>query len=311
MVLIVLKWFRDEITPEHMENLQQLFQTFECLSQNHSIFLRDLEQRMQLWGSSNLHETHKIGDIMLKNMTVVPFYEEYIETHFEILERLNNLFDSDTEFQTLYREFEQQKICYLPINFILLKPFYRLLYYESTLKLLLNNCTDKVIEETDFEGALLILRKTCNEIHQVLRESENFVLLCEIQRDLYGFDSLVQRDRQIIRQGVLLKHSKTGLQQLIFLLFSDILIYANKSPVSQVFKILGRISLQMLEIEYGEHNTFTIINTAFGKQKLTVSALTSDEKILWLNELQNAVASVKTSAQDEAVVEAVQSYGKF
>lgn len=79
-------------------------------------------------------ETHHIGDIMLKNMVVLPVYEEYFENHREFLERLNDLYDTDESFQQIYREFEQQKICYVPIGTLVLKPLHRLLHYQIILE---------------------------------------------------------------------------------------------------------------------------------------------------------------------------------
>lgn len=63
-----------------------------------------------------------------------------------------------------------------------------------------------------------MLARTTDTIRQQLDDSENFQLLCELQRDLGGFSSLVSNNRQFIRQGCLLKHSKRGLQQRIFFL---------------------------------------------------------------------------------------------
>jgi FERM/RhoGEF/pleckstrin domain protein 2 len=51
---------------------------------------------------------------------------------------------------------------------------------------------------------------------------ENFVALCELQRDLNGFDNLVQPDRDFVRQGCLLKHSRKGYQQRMFFLVSQV-----------------------------------------------------------------------------------------
>lgn len=70
----------------------------------------------------------------------------------------------------------------------------------------------------DCQGALVMLQRTTETIRQQLEESENFQLLCELQRDLGGFVSLVNNNRVFIRQGCLLKHSKRGLQQRIFFL---------------------------------------------------------------------------------------------
>lgn len=63
-----------------------------------------------------------------------------------------------------------------------------------------------------------MLSRTTEAIRQQLPDSENFQILCELQRDFGGFSALVQNDRQFIRQGILLKHSKRGLQQKIFFL---------------------------------------------------------------------------------------------
>lgn len=70
----------------------------------------------------------------------------------------------------------------------------------------------------DCQGALVMLSRTSECIRQQLDDSENFQLLCELQRDLGGFSSLVNNNRLFIRQGCLLKHSKRGLQQRIFFL---------------------------------------------------------------------------------------------
>lgn len=95
--------------PEDVENLQPLFDYFESMVQHHSIFLRDLEHRIVVWESRG-EETHRIGDVMLKNMVVLPIYEEYVEVHRETLQRLNDLFTSDDRFQQIYKEFEQEKV---------------------------------------------------------------------------------------------------------------------------------------------------------------------------------------------------------
>lgn len=44
--------------------------------QHHSIFLRDLEHRIVLWEGRGGEESHRIGDVMLKNMVVLPVRKE-------------------------------------------------------------------------------------------------------------------------------------------------------------------------------------------------------------------------------------------
>ena len=131
---ILNTWFQDELPPENVESLQPLFQLIESMTQHHGVFLRDLEHRILLWENRNMTENHHIGDIMLKSMVVLPVYEEYLENHREFLERLNDLYETDEAFQQIYREFEQQKICYVPIGTLVLKPLHRLLHYQLILE---------------------------------------------------------------------------------------------------------------------------------------------------------------------------------
>lgn len=83
---------------------------------------------------------------------------------------------------------------------------------------MLEHYVEDHMDRTDCQGTLVMLGRTTDVIRQQLINAENFVLLCELQRDLSGFDELVQKDRRLIRQGCLLKHSKRGLQQRMFFL---------------------------------------------------------------------------------------------
>lgn len=55
-----------------MDSLQPLFQLIEAMIQHHSVFLRDLEHRLLLWEGRGSHDTHRIGDVMFKNMLILP-----------------------------------------------------------------------------------------------------------------------------------------------------------------------------------------------------------------------------------------------
>lgn len=138
-----------------------------------------------------------------------------------------------------------------------------------------------------------MLGRSAAAVRQALPDTENFVLLCELQRDLTGFEQLVQDERQLVRQGCLLKHSRRGLQQRMFFLFSDVLLYGCKSPVNATFKVLGHVPVAALQTEQGEHNAFHIYG---GARALTVSAGTTVEKQLWLAELAQAVLELRGTA---------------
>lgn len=186
------------------------------------------------------------------------------------------------------------------------------------------------MDRTDCQGTLVMLGRTTDVIRQQLINAENFVLLCELQRDLSGFDELVQKDRRLIRQGCLLKHSKRGLQQRMFFLvimiiiyvktncfqiiiiglvkFSDVLLYGSKSPVNQAFKILGHVPVRSMLTENSEHNAFVIFG---GQRAITVSAGTTAEKTLWLAELAKAASDIKGRPHVQLSMGTLKNCSKF
>lgn len=69
------------------------------------------------------------------------------------------------------------------------------------------------------------------------------------------------------------------------------LLYGSKSPVNQLFKILGHVPVRSLLTENAEHNAFIIFG---GQRAITVSTSTTAEKTLWLAELAKASADIKS-----------------
>lgn len=189
-----------------------------------------------------------------------------------------------------------------------MKPLHRLLHYQKLLELLLEYYSDENDDKTDVQGSLVMLSRTNELIREHIVETENYVLLCEIQRDLAGFDNLVQEDRKLIRQGCLLKHSRRGLQQRMFFLFTDVLIYASKPQFLQTFKVLGHVPVRSLLTENGEHNSFTIFA---GGISWTLSAGTTHEKNLWMDELQKAAANLKHKSPQLTGFSGIKCCSKF
>ena len=88
-------------------------------------------------GKSNAHlngDYQKIGDVMLNNMKVLQLYREYLERQEEILTEIELSTRRNKRFEHAYKEFEAQKVCYLPLNTFLLKPAQRLLHYKLILE---------------------------------------------------------------------------------------------------------------------------------------------------------------------------------
>ena len=61
-------------------------------------------------------------------------YSAYLENQEEIVNELEFTLSRSREFEDVYRNFEGEKQCYLPLNTFLLKPAQRLLHYKLILE---------------------------------------------------------------------------------------------------------------------------------------------------------------------------------
>lgn len=136
-------------------------------------------------GRSNAHvkgDYQRIGDVMLKNMcalkvgqlqlfylvylffhnwlttrvTRVSFglqeFTSYLQKHDEVLTELEKASKRLKKLETVYKEFELQKVCYLPLNTFLLKPIQRLMHYKLILERLCKHYSPAHRDYDDCKG---------------------------------------------------------------------------------------------------------------------------------------------------------------
>lgn len=63
-------------------------------------------------------------------VALAQLYQRYVEKHRLILEKLEQAFKRNKKFEQVYRDFETQKVCYLPLNTFLVRPLQRILHYQ-------------------------------------------------------------------------------------------------------------------------------------------------------------------------------------
>ncbi|MCL4117089.1 UNVERIFIED_CONTAM: hypothetical protein GTU68_057247 [Idotea baltica] len=303
-------WFREEVKKEKdvpEEALTQLFLLIDPIYEFHVRFLKDLDNRLAQWdGRSSAvskAESQKMGDLMMKSIAMLELYEQYFSQHNFILENIEIAFRKNKKFEQLFRDFETQKVCYLPLTSFLLKPFHRLQHYHLLLVRLIQHYGN--VNHHDYRECMTAKAK----IHQCIKnmlptlaKSENLVKLMELQRDLVGIDNLVQPGREFLREGCLQKLSRKGYQQRMFFLFNDVLLYTNRTttPILQ-FKVHGQLPLRGVMVEENESrmgatNCFTIYG---GNRALMVAANSEEDKSRWLEDLASAIALAR-SRQDDA-----------
>uniref|UniRef100_A0A672Z9G4 FERM, ARHGEF and pleckstrin domain-containing protein 2 n=1 Tax=Sphaeramia orbicularis TaxID=375764 RepID=A0A672Z9G4_9TELE len=255
---VITVWFRSAVIKENAmpEGLMTLlFSNIDPIYEFHRGFLKELDQRLALWeGRSNAHvkgDYQRIGDVMLRNMCALKEFTSYLQKHDEVLTELEKATKRLKKLETVYKEFELQKVCYLPLNTFLLKPIQRLMHYKLILERLCKHYSPAHRDHDDCKEALKEVAEIATQLQSSLIRLENFQKLTELQRDLIGIENLTG---EFIREGCLYKLTKKGLQQRMFFLFSDMLLYTSKGvTATNQFKVHGQLPLHGMIVEESEN----------------------------------------------------------
>ncbi|XP_072300724.1 FERM, ARHGEF and pleckstrin domain-containing protein 1-like isoform X2 [Eucyclogobius newberryi] len=291
---------KDEATPDSLKTT--LSSTFEPLHRFHTGFLREVEQRLALWeGRSNAHikgDYQRIGDVMLKNLQALKPLTASLHKQSDVLVELEKACRLSHKLETLCRDFELQKVCYIPLNVFVLRPLHRLLHYKQILERLCKHYPATHGDFRDCRAALADVSEVVDRIQTDLIKMENFQKLLELKKDLVGVDNLVVPRREFIRLGCLSKLSGKGLQQRMFFLFNDVILYTSRGMTSSnQFKVHGQLPLRGMTIresedEWGVPHAFTLVAQ---QQSVVVAASSLSEMEKWIDDLKLAIETVKDS----------------
>ncbi|KAJ8277083.1 hypothetical protein GJAV_G00071300 [Gymnothorax javanicus] len=309
---VITVWFRSAVIkenamPEGLMNL--LFSNIDPIYEFHREFLKEVEQRLALWeGRSNAHakgDHQRIGDVMLRNMSTLKEFTSYLQKHDEVLTELEKATKRLKKLEMVYKEFELQKVCYLPLNTFLLKPIQRLMHYKLLLERLCRHYSPEHCDYEDCKEALSEVTKMAAQLQSSLIRQENFQKLTELQRDLIGVENLTDPGREFIREGCLCKLTKKGLQQRMFFLFSDMLLYTSKGvTATNQFKVHGQLPLHGMIVEESENewavpHCFTIYSA---QRTIVVAASSKTEMGKWIQDLNLAIDKAKKSSEKPGIL---------
>ncbi|XP_066565212.1 FERM, ARHGEF and pleckstrin domain-containing protein 2 isoform X2 [Amia ocellicauda] len=316
---VITVWFRSTVIKENAmpEGLMTLlFSNIDPIYEFHRGFLKEIDQRLALWeGRSNAHvkgDYQRIGDVMLRNMCSLKEFTSYLQKHDEVLTELEKATKRLKKLETVYKEFELQKVCYLPLNTFLLKPIQRLMHYKLILERLCRHYPPNHRDHDDCKEALKEVAEMVAQLQSSLIRLENFQKLTELQRDLIGIESLIAPAREFIREGCLYKLTKKGLQQRMFFLFSDMLLYTSKGvTATNQFKVHGQLPLHGMilivldapieesESEWSVPHCFTIYSA---QRTIVVAASSKVEMGKWIEDLNMAIEIAKKSQEKAEVL---------
>ncbi|XP_059198578.1 FERM, ARHGEF and pleckstrin domain-containing protein 1-like isoform X1 [Centropristis striata] len=291
---------QDEATPESLKNT--VLSTFEPLHKFHAGFLREVEQRLALWeGRSNAHikgDYQRIGDVMLKNFQGLKPLTANLHKQSEVLLELEKACRGSRRLEGLCRDFELQKVCYVPLNVFILRPLHRLSHYKQILERLCKHYAATHVDFRDCRAALAEVSEVVEQLQGSLNKMENFQKLLELKKDLIGVDNLVVPGREFIRLGCLSKLSGKGLQQRMFFLFNDVILYTSRGmTATNQFKVHGQLPLHGMTIresedEWGVPHAFTLVGQ---QQSVVVAASSFAEMEKWMEDIQVGIETAKTS----------------
>nr|XP_051706479.1 FERM, ARHGEF and pleckstrin domain-containing protein 1 isoform X2 [Oryctolagus cuniculus] len=303
---VITSWFQSTVSKEDSmpETLKSLiFPNFEPLHKFHTNFLKEIEQRLALWeGRSNAQvkgDYQRIGDVLLRNIQGMKHLAAHLWRHSEALEALENGLKNSRRLESFCRDFELQKVCYLPLNTFLLRPLHRLMHYRQVLERLCKHHPPSHADFRDCRAALAEITEMVAQLHGTMIKMENFQKLHELKKDLIGIDNLVIPGREFIRLGSLSKLSGKGLQQRMFFLFNDVLLYTSRGlTASNQFKVHGQLPLYGMTIEEGEAEWGLphCLTLRGQRQSIIVAASSRAEMEKWVEDIQMAIDLAEKSS---------------
>ncbi|KAK3096251.1 hypothetical protein FSP39_024967 [Pinctada imbricata] len=307
---VVTVWFQNSLNFEegYPDYITNLFAYFCPIYDFHCQFLKEIDQRLSMWeGKTNAHQNgdyQRIGDIMVSTFpAVLPLYRNYLEKQEELMADLDQALHKNKRFEQMYRDFEKQRVCYLPLNTFLLKPAHRLLHYKLIMERLTKHYSTDHPDFADCKGAFTKITDVVTEFRESMRRQENIMKLTELQRDMVGIDCIINRDRTFLREGCLQKFSRKGYQQRMFFLFSDLLVYTSRVASSMLqFKVHGQLPLRGMIVEESDHAKMAVANSfaIYGGNKcILVAASSQEEKDKWIEDLNEAIIRAKNRTDDK------------
>uniref|UniRef100_A0A673N1U4 Phosphatidylinositol 3,4,5-trisphosphate-dependent Rac exchanger 1 protein-like n=1 Tax=Sinocyclocheilus rhinocerous TaxID=307959 RepID=A0A673N1U4_9TELE len=295
------------LTPEQVKIL---FSNIEFILEVHYEFLSTLDASLQPEPQAH----HSLGHVFLKFRDRFSVYGEYCSNHekaLRLLMELNKIPHVRT-FLLHLMLLGGKKSTDVPLEGYLLSPIQRICKYPLLLKELLKRTSKKHSDYPAVEGALQAMKAVCCNINETKRQMEKLEALEILQSHIEGWEGTNLTDicTELLLQGNLLKISAGNIQERVFFLFDNLLVYGKrksrlvsgkkstkrtKSINGPQYVFRGRINTEVMEVEnvedgtadyhsnnYTVTNGWKIHNTAKNKWFVCM-AKNAEDKQKWLD----------------------------
>ncbi|XP_030213789.1 phosphatidylinositol 3,4,5-trisphosphate-dependent Rac exchanger 1 protein isoform X3 [Gadus morhua] len=294
------------LTPEQVK---VLFSNMEDILDLHRALLSMLESCLQ----PEPHPQHALGHVFLLYKGKFSVYGEYCSNHEKALKMLMEL-NKVPNIRTFLLHcmlLGGKKSTDIPLEGYLLNPIQRICKYPLLLKELLKRTPKKHVDYPAVEEALQTMKAVCSNINETKRQMEKLEALEQLQSHIEGWEgtNLTDISTELLLHGNLLKISAGNIQERVFFLFDNLLVYCKrKSRVSgkkstkrtkslsgPLYVFRGRINTEVMEVEnvedgtadyhsnnYTVTNGWKIHNTAKNKWFVCMAKNTEDKQ-KWLD----------------------------
>uniref|UniRef100_A0AAQ5XNN7 Phosphatidylinositol 3,4,5-trisphosphate-dependent Rac exchanger 1 protein n=1 Tax=Amphiprion ocellaris TaxID=80972 RepID=A0AAQ5XNN7_AMPOC len=294
------------LSPEHVKIL---FSNIEDILELHKEVLSAVETSLQ----PEPQPQHALGHVFLQFKESFSVYGEYCSNHekaLRLLMELNKIPNIRT-FLLHCMLLGGKKSTDIPLEGYLLTPIQRICKYPLLLKELLKRTPKKHADYPAVDEALQAMKAVCSNINETKRQMEMLEALEQLQSHIEGWEGTNLTDicTKLLLHGNLLKISAGNIQERVFFLFDNLLVYCKrKSRVSgkkstkrtksingPLYVFRGRINTEVMEVEnvedgtadyhsnnYTVTNGWKIHNTAKNKWFVCM-AKNAEDKQKWLD----------------------------
>ncbi|XP_064162230.1 phosphatidylinositol 3,4,5-trisphosphate-dependent Rac exchanger 1 protein-like [Anguilla rostrata] len=291
------------------ENVKVLFSNIEDILEVHKEVLAALESSLR----PEPQPQHALGHVFLQFKGKFSVYGEYCSNHEKALRLLMEL-NKNPNVRTFLLHcmlLGGKKTTDIPLEGYLLTPIQRICKYPLLLKELLKRTPKKHADYPAVEVALQVMKAVCSNINETKRQMEKLEALEQLQSHIEGWEGTNLTDicTELLLHGNLLKISAGNIQERVFFLFDNLLVYCKrKSRVSgkkstkrtksingPLYIFRGRINTEVMEVEnvedgtadyhsnnYTVTNGWKIHNTAKNKWFVCM-AKNAEDKQKWLD----------------------------
>ncbi|XP_006131552.1 phosphatidylinositol 3,4,5-trisphosphate-dependent Rac exchanger 2 protein isoform X1 [Pelodiscus sinensis] len=286
------------------ETVKMLFSNIEDVLAVHKDFLTLVEECLH----PEPNAYHEVGICFLRFKDRFCIYDEYCSNHEKaqkLLLELNKIRTVRT-FLLNCMLLGGRKNTDVPLEGYLVTPIQRICKYPLLLKELLKRTPKKHSDYAVLMEALQTMKAVCSNINEAKRQMEKLEVLEEWQSHIEGWEgsNITDTCTEMLMYGVLLKISAGNIQERVFFLFDNLLVYCKRkhrrlknskaSTDGHRYLFRGRINTEVMEVENVDDGTadyhssghlvvngWKIHNTAKNKWFVCM-AKTPEEKQEWL-----------------------------